>query len=61
MRFTTTSTSPTERWLITKCCRSVCHSGRKIGCSLRSGKSFSINTKTIVDPRRSRMKKSSPM
>jgi hypothetical protein len=48
-------------WFTTKWWKSVCHSSRNTGWSLRSANSFSMKMKISDEPSRSRMNQSSPM
>ena len=60
-RLVASSTKPTTMWLTMKWWKSVCHSGRNTGWSLRSANSFSMKMKISVEPSRSRMNQSRPM
>ena len=60
-RLVASRTKPTIMWLTRKWWKSVCHSGRNTGWSLRSAKAFSMKTKIRVEPSRSRMNQSRPM
>ncbi|MNL61386.1 hypothetical protein D3C87_1853000 [compost metagenome] len=60
-RLVASSTKPTTMWFTMKWWKSVCHSSRKMGWSLRSANSFSMKMKISELPSRSRMNQSRPM